>query len=159
MVSVPPNARDGSHELIKLAKEMREAAKRGEDLGLNDDDVCLYGQLRPDIPRYDITRFAAHSRLKGDSEEARTIAMIPAQIASERDGHASINMSRSWSARCASLGALLATVLPLFVSACLDWADRGLKIRFSVTGVRVRIPAGPLTFCDMLGLHGSPAGS
>ena len=32
-------------ELIKLAKEMREAAKRGEDLGLNDDEIAFYDAL------------------------------------------------------------------------------------------------------------------
>jgi type I restriction enzyme R subunit len=32
-------------ELIRLAKEMREAACRGEDLGLNDDEVAFYDAL------------------------------------------------------------------------------------------------------------------
>ena len=32
-------------ELIKLAKEMRQAAKRGEDLGLNDDETAFYDAL------------------------------------------------------------------------------------------------------------------
>jgi type I restriction enzyme R subunit len=32
-------------ELIKLATEMREAGKRGDDLGLNDDEVCFYDAL------------------------------------------------------------------------------------------------------------------
>ncbi|OJV06339.1 MAG: hypothetical protein BGO12_17075 [Verrucomicrobia bacterium 61-8] len=32
-------------ELIKLAKEMDAAAKRGEDLGLNDDEVAFYDAL------------------------------------------------------------------------------------------------------------------
>jgi type I restriction enzyme R subunit len=32
-------------ELIKLAKEMREASKRGEDLGLTDDEVAFYDAL------------------------------------------------------------------------------------------------------------------
>ena len=32
-------------ELIKLAKDMREAEKRGEDLGLNDDEVAFYDAL------------------------------------------------------------------------------------------------------------------
>ena len=32
-------------ELIRLAKEMREAAKRGEDLGLNDDEIAFYDAL------------------------------------------------------------------------------------------------------------------
>jgi type I restriction enzyme R subunit len=32
-------------ELIKLAKDMREAEKRGEDLGLNDDEVAFYEAL------------------------------------------------------------------------------------------------------------------
>ena len=32
-------------ELIKLAKEMREAQKRGERLGLNDDEIAFYDAL------------------------------------------------------------------------------------------------------------------
>ncbi len=32
-------------ELIKLAKEMREAQQRGEDMGLNDDEVAFYDAL------------------------------------------------------------------------------------------------------------------
>ncbi len=32
-------------ELIALAKEMREANKRGEDLGLNDDEIAFYDAL------------------------------------------------------------------------------------------------------------------
>ena len=32
-------------ELIKLAKEMNAATKRGEDLGLNDDEVAFYDAL------------------------------------------------------------------------------------------------------------------
>ncbi len=32
-------------ELIKLAKEMREALKRGENLGLNDDEIAFYYAL------------------------------------------------------------------------------------------------------------------
>ena len=32
-------------ELIHLAKEMREATKRGDDLGLNDDEICFYDAL------------------------------------------------------------------------------------------------------------------
>lgn len=32
-------------ELIKLAKEMREASRRGEDLGLTDDEVAFYDAL------------------------------------------------------------------------------------------------------------------
>jgi type I restriction enzyme R subunit len=32
-------------ELIKLAKEMREAGRRGEDLGLTDDEVAFYDAL------------------------------------------------------------------------------------------------------------------
>jgi len=32
-------------ELIKLAKEMREARKRGENLGLNDDEIAFYDAL------------------------------------------------------------------------------------------------------------------
>ncbi len=32
-------------ELIKLAKEMREALKRGENLGLNDDEIAFYDAL------------------------------------------------------------------------------------------------------------------
>ncbi len=32
-------------ELIQLAKEMREAAKRGEDLGLEDDELAFYDAL------------------------------------------------------------------------------------------------------------------
>jgi type I restriction enzyme, R subunit len=32
-------------ELIKLAKEMRQAAKRGEDLGLTDDETAFYDAL------------------------------------------------------------------------------------------------------------------
>ena len=32
-------------ELIELAKEMREAASRGEDLGLTDDEVAFYDAL------------------------------------------------------------------------------------------------------------------
>jgi type I restriction enzyme R subunit len=32
-------------ELIRLAKEMREATRRGEDLGLNDDEIAFYDAL------------------------------------------------------------------------------------------------------------------
>ena len=32
-------------ELLNLAKEMREAANRGDDLGLSDDEVCFYDAL------------------------------------------------------------------------------------------------------------------
>lgn len=32
-------------ELIALAKDMRAAARRGEDLGLNDDEVAFYDAL------------------------------------------------------------------------------------------------------------------
>ena len=32
-------------ELIKLAKEMEAASKRGEDLGLNDDEIAFYDAL------------------------------------------------------------------------------------------------------------------
>ena len=32
-------------ELIRLAKEMREAVNRGEDLGLNDDEIAFYDAL------------------------------------------------------------------------------------------------------------------
>ena len=32
-------------ELIRLAKEMREAAERGEELGLTDDEVAFYDAL------------------------------------------------------------------------------------------------------------------
>jgi len=32
-------------ELIRLAKEMREATKRGKDLGLNDDELAFYDAL------------------------------------------------------------------------------------------------------------------
>ena len=32
-------------ELIRLAKEMREATKRGKDLGLNDDEIAFYDAL------------------------------------------------------------------------------------------------------------------
>ncbi len=32
-------------ELIRLAKEMREAANRGQDLGLNDDEIAFYDAL------------------------------------------------------------------------------------------------------------------
>ena len=32
-------------ELIRLAKEMREAVKRGADLGLNDDEIAFYDAL------------------------------------------------------------------------------------------------------------------
>ncbi len=32
-------------ELIRLAKEMREAGKRGEDLGLNEEEVAFYDAL------------------------------------------------------------------------------------------------------------------
>ncbi len=32
-------------ELIRLAKEMRQAAQRGDDLGLNDDEVAFYDAL------------------------------------------------------------------------------------------------------------------
>ena len=32
-------------ELIKLAKELREAHKRGEELGLNDDELAFYDAL------------------------------------------------------------------------------------------------------------------
>lgn len=33
------------NELIKLAKDLREATKRGEDLGLNDDELAFYDAL------------------------------------------------------------------------------------------------------------------
>ena len=32
-------------ELIRVAKEMRDATRRGEDLGLNDDEICFYDAL------------------------------------------------------------------------------------------------------------------
>jgi len=32
-------------ELIELAKEMREARKRGENMGLNDDEIAFYDAL------------------------------------------------------------------------------------------------------------------
>jgi type I restriction enzyme R subunit len=32
-------------ELIRLAKEMRDASRRGEDLGLGDDELCFYDAL------------------------------------------------------------------------------------------------------------------
>ena len=32
-------------ELIRLAKEMREATRRGEDMGLNDDEIAFYDAL------------------------------------------------------------------------------------------------------------------
>ncbi len=32
-------------ELIRVAKEMRDATRRGEDLGLNDDEICFYDVL------------------------------------------------------------------------------------------------------------------
>ena len=32
-------------ELIKLAKQMSEATKRGQDLGLNDDEIAFYDAL------------------------------------------------------------------------------------------------------------------
>ena len=32
-------------ELIQLAKEMQAATQRGEDLGLNEDEICLYDVL------------------------------------------------------------------------------------------------------------------
>ncbi len=32
-------------ELLKLAKEMRDATQRGEELGLNDDEICFYDAL------------------------------------------------------------------------------------------------------------------
>jgi type I restriction enzyme R subunit len=32
-------------ELIQLAKDMREAHRRGEDLGLNDDELAFYDAL------------------------------------------------------------------------------------------------------------------
>ena len=32
-------------EMIDLAKDLRDAAKRGENLGLNDDEVCFYDAL------------------------------------------------------------------------------------------------------------------
>jgi type I restriction enzyme R subunit len=36
-------------ELIKLAKEMRQAAKRGEDLGLTDDETAFYDALAQNV--------------------------------------------------------------------------------------------------------------
>ena len=36
-------------ELIKLAKEIREAAKRGEDLGLTDDETAFYDALAQNV--------------------------------------------------------------------------------------------------------------
>jgi type I restriction enzyme R subunit len=32
-------------ELIKLAKEMREAQQRGENLGMTDDEIAFYDAL------------------------------------------------------------------------------------------------------------------
>ena len=32
-------------ELIQLAKEMQAATRRGEDLGLNEDEICFYDAL------------------------------------------------------------------------------------------------------------------
>ena len=32
-------------ELIRLAKEMRDANRRGEDLGLTDDEIAFYDAL------------------------------------------------------------------------------------------------------------------
>jgi type I restriction enzyme R subunit len=32
-------------EMIRLAKEMRDATRRGEDLGLNDDEIAFYDAL------------------------------------------------------------------------------------------------------------------
>lgn len=32
-------------ELIRLAKEMWDASRRGEDLGLGDDELCFYDAL------------------------------------------------------------------------------------------------------------------
>ena len=32
-------------ELIQLAKEMQAATQRGEDLGLNEDEICFYDAL------------------------------------------------------------------------------------------------------------------
>lgn len=31
--------------MIRLAKEMRDATRRGEDLGLNDDEIAFYDAL------------------------------------------------------------------------------------------------------------------
>ena len=36
---------DGIEELINLAKEMHAATTRGEDLGLNDDEIAFYDAL------------------------------------------------------------------------------------------------------------------
>lgn len=35
-------AAEGIEELIRLTRKMREAKKRGEDLGLNDDEIAFY---------------------------------------------------------------------------------------------------------------------
>jgi len=40
-----PLRREINEELVKLAKEMREASRRGEKLSLNDDEVAFYDAL------------------------------------------------------------------------------------------------------------------
>lgn len=41
-------------ELIKLAQTMREAAKRGEELGLNDDELAFYDALAESASAVDV---------------------------------------------------------------------------------------------------------
>jgi type I restriction enzyme, R subunit len=45
ILSQANRCRNGGLELIKLAKEMDAATKRGEDLGLTDDEVAFYDAL------------------------------------------------------------------------------------------------------------------
>ena len=56
-------------ELICLAKEMREAARRGDDLGLNDDEIAFYDALAQNESARDFMgdeklRVIAHELLK-----------------------------------------------------------------------------------------------
>ena len=42
---MPSQPRKFIEELIKLAKQLKEANQRGVDLGLNDDEVAFYDAL------------------------------------------------------------------------------------------------------------------
>ena len=42
-------------ELIQLAKELRAATQRGEDLGLNEDEICFYDALADNVACLDFS--------------------------------------------------------------------------------------------------------
>ena len=60
-------------ELIQLAKDMREAAQRGEALGLNDDEVAFYDALETNDSAVKVLgrRRAAHDRPRAGRDRAR----------------------------------------------------------------------------------------